>query len=50
MAAHGADELRHQGEGLALLERRLARSTLFADSQPHVHIVPSTSNPGAPRG
>lgn len=36
-------------EGFALLERRLARSTLFADSHPHVHVVPPTSNPGKAR-
>ncbi len=33
-------------EGIALLARRLERSALLADSEPHVHVVPSTSNPG----
>lgn len=30
----------------AQLERRLARSTLFADENPHLRTVPTTSNPG----
>lgn len=30
----------------AQLERRLAKSTVFADANPHLRIVPTTSNPG----
>lgn len=35
--------------GAALLEARLARSTLFADTNPHLKTVPTTTNP-APLG
>lgn len=34
-------------EAVALLERRLARSSLFAENHPHIQTVPTTSNPGA---
>lgn len=33
-------------EAVALLERRLACSTLFAKEQPYLQTVPTTSNPG----
>ena len=33
-------------EGLALLEGRLARSTLFADKEPHIVVQGVSSNPG----
>ncbi|PSC70767.1 GPR1 FUN34 yaaH family protein [Micractinium conductrix] len=34
-------------EAVALLERRLARCTLFAEKDPHIQTFPATSNPGA---
>ena len=33
-------------EAVALLERRLARCTLFAEKDPHIQTFPATSNPG----
>ncbi|KAL4457613.1 hypothetical protein ABPG75_012478 [Micractinium tetrahymenae] len=47
MAGASREQARSLEEGLALLDQRLARSTLFADEGPHLQIVPTTSNPTA---
>ena len=46
-----ADKTRDDGDAVALLESRLARSTLFAEKDPHavVHVLPSTCQPGEKR-
>lgn len=46
MACNGGEARHQEEEGLA---RLLARSTLFADSNPTLRIEPPSSNPGRPR-